>query len=181
MADTLPTPAKLAHVVLRSGERYDEVVAWWKTVLGARDVHAGEALTFITYDDEHHRLAILKNPGVGGAGREHAGLEHVAFTYASLDDLVTTYERLRDQGIEPILPINHGMTLSLYYADPDGTQCELQIDLCSVDEAEAFMASEHFAENPFGVPFDPEEMAAQHRAGRTPDALTAWGPAAVAG
>jgi catechol-2,3-dioxygenase len=173
----VPRPAKLAHVVLRSA-RFDETVAWWKTVLGAHAVHSNEALTFLTYDDEHHRIAIVRNPTLGDDGRSHAGLEHVAFTYASLHDLVATYERLRDAGITPILPINHGMTLSLYYQDPDGNQAELQIDLVTPVQAEAFMASDTFAANPLGVPFDPEEMAAQHRAGMPVTALRLYGPAA---
>jgi catechol-2,3-dioxygenase len=100
----------------------------------------------------------------------------VAFSYASLDDLVATYERLRDVGITPVLPVNHGMTLSLYYADPDGNQVELQIDTTTVEQAVAFMASEAFAENPLGVVFDPEEMAAQHRAGEPVTALGLYGP-----
>lgn len=176
-AGPVPTPVKLAHVVLRTN-RYEEVIAWWSTVLGAHVVHRSEFLAFLTYDDEHHRLAVLRNPGVGDEGRAHAGTEHVAFTYASLDDLVTTYERLRDQGTVPILPVNHGMTLSLYYADPDGNQVELQIDLVSPAEATAFMESEAFAANPLGVTFDPDELAAQHRAGQEVTALALYGPAA---
>lgn len=172
-----PTPVRLAHIVLRA-KRYDALVAWWSTVLGAHAVHQNEFLTFLTYDDEHHRIAIVASPDAGDDGRSHAGLEHVAFTYASLDDLVTTYERLRDEGIEPILPINHGMTLSLYYADPDGNQVELQIDIASPADAMSFMASDTFADNPLGVTFDPEEMAAQHRAGQEVTALGVYGPGA---
>jgi catechol-2,3-dioxygenase len=174
---TAPTPVKMAHVVLRSA-RYDEAVDWWSTVLGAHAVHRDDALTFLTYDDEHHRIAIVHDPEVGDDARSHAGLEHVAFTYASLDDLVTTYERLRDEGIDPVFPVNHGMTLSLYYADPDGNQVELQIDTATAREAAAFMASDTFADNPIGVTFDPAEMAAQHRAGREVTALGLYGPAA---
>lgn len=173
----VPRPAKLAHIVLRSA-RFKQTVDWWTTVLGAHSVHSNDALVFLTYDDEHHRIAIMRNPELGDEGRCHAGLEHVAFTYASLDDLVTTYERLRDAGITPILAINHGMTLSLYYQDPDGNQAELQVDLVTPAQAESFMASEMFAANPLGVPFDPEEMAAQHRAGQPITALRLYGPAA---
>lgn len=173
--DTAPRPAALSHFVLRTS-RFDEVVAWWSTLLGCQVVHESDFLAFLTYDHEHHRLAVLRQADLGDDGRAHAGLEHVAFTYASLDDLVATYERLRDVGITPVLPINHGMTLSLYYADPDGTQAELQIDLATPEEAAAFMASEVFADNPLGVVFDPEEMLRQHRGGEAVDALRVHGP-----
>jgi len=141
-------------------------------------VHRTDFLAFLTYDDEHHRIALLSQPGLGDDARLHAGLEHVAFTFASLDDLVSTYERLQSLGITPILPINHGMTMSLYYADPDGNQVELQIDTTTPAEAVSFMQSDVFAANPLGVVFDPDEMTAQHRAGQDVTALSLHGPAA---
>jgi catechol 2,3-dioxygenase len=39
-----------------------------------------------------------------------------------------SYLRLRDAGIEPDICIDHGMTLSSYYSDPDGNRVELQVD-----------------------------------------------------
>jgi hypothetical protein len=48
---------------------------------------------------------------------------------------------------------------SLYYRDPDRTQVELQIDVfATVEEANEFLASDIFVENPVGVPFDPNRM-----------------------
>lgn len=163
-------PARLAHFVLRT-PRFEETVRWWKTVLGAEPRYENEFITFLTYDDEHHRLAILSNPGLTDDDRTAAGLEHVAFTYDTLDDLLATYERLAALGIRPIAPIHHGMTLSLYYADPDGTQCELQVDAMTVDEAEAFMASDTFAANPIGVEFDPADFVSRRAGGESVDSL----------
>jgi catechol-2,3-dioxygenase len=171
-----PRPVKLAHFVLRSS-RFDETVAWWKTVLGAEARHENDFIAFLTYDDEHHRLAIFGVPDLGDDARASAGLEHVAFTYEHLDDLLATYQRLKAAGIEPILPINHGMTLSLYYADPDGNQAELQIDTMTPDEAERFMASDTFEANPIGVPFDPDDLITRRRAGASVESLVAYASA----
>src|SRR3546814_1987062 len=89
-----------------------------------------------------------------------------AFTYATLADLMATYERLRDKGIRPVFPINHGPTTSMYYADPDGNQIELQVDnYDKIEDATAFFYSEAFAENPVGVEFDPDELLRRLRAG----------------
>src|SRR3546814_5760383 len=72
---------------------------------------------------------------------------------------MATYERLRDKGIRPVFPINHGPTTSMYYADPDGNQIELQVDnYDKIEDATAFFYSEAFAENPVGVEFDPDEL-----------------------
>ena len=174
--DDIIRPSKLAHIVLRTA-RFDEVVHWWSTVLGATPRHESPVITFLTYDDEHHRLAIINNPNLDDNDRRQAGFEHVAFTYDTLDDLLATYARLRDADITPIAPIHHGMTMSLYYADPDGTQCELQVDVMDEPTAAAFMASDVFAANPIGVPLDPEDLITRRAAGEPLESLTEYVPA----
>ena len=149
MADQIIPPAKLAHFVIRT-PRYDESISWWRTVLGAEVRHQNDFLCFLTYDDEHHRLAIVKDPRLSENDRRSAGLEHVAFTYDNVDDLFATYVRLKAEGITPVAPVNHGMTLSMYYADPDGNQVELQIDTMTPEEAEAFMSGPVFEANRAG-------------------------------
>jgi catechol-2,3-dioxygenase len=173
---SVPRPAKLAHIVLRTAA-FDESVAWWKQVLGAEARHENDFIAFLTYDDEHHRIAILASPHSVANDRTATGLEHVAFTYASLDDLLATYSRLAEAGIEPIMPINHGMTLSLYYQDPDANQVELQVDTMPLADAETFMASDVFAANPIGVPFDPADLVARRADGESVASLVEYIPA----
>lgn len=166
-ADGIVRPTKLAHFVLRSS-RYEEVVAWYKFVLGARAAFENDLLSFLTYDEEHHRVAILNVPDLGEQPEAAAGVHHVAFTYASLRDLLAQYERIRDAGIRPVFVINHGPTTSLYYADPDGNQVEFQVEnYDSVEESTQFFYSEEFAENPIGVEFDPEDLITRLRAGES--------------
>ena len=169
-------PVKLAHFVIRT-PRFEQSVHWWSTVLQAETRHQNDFLSFLTYDDEHHRLAIVSMPTLADNDRTHAGLEHVAFTYADLDALLATYVRLKRAGITPVAPINHGMTLSMYYADPDGNQVELQIDTMTPAEAETFMASDVFAANPIGVRFDPDELVERRQAGESIQAIVAYTPA----
>jgi catechol-2,3-dioxygenase len=172
----MTSPSKLAHVVLQTNQ-IGVMRDWYCQVLGARVIHDNPMISFISYDDEHHRLAFLdpgplgaREPGAGNAiaaGRE-AGLHHIAFTYAGLPDLVDTYVRLRDLGIRPHWCINHGPTTSMYYFDPDRNQIELQIDnFDTVDEGRAYMESPAFGKNPIGVPFDPDELVARVRDGAT--------------
>lgn len=175
--DTAIAPAKLAHIVIRS-HHFDESIAWWTKVFGMTERHRNEFIAFLTYDDEHHRLAIVRAREEADLDRKKAGFEHVAFTYGSLDQLLATYERLKAEGITPVAPINHGMTLSMYYADPDGHQVELQVDSMDNDEAEAFMASDVFAANPIGVRFDPDDLVARRAAGESIESLLTYVPAA---
>ena len=169
-------PMKFAHVVRRTN-RFDEMVRWYCTVLGAEVVHSNDMLAFLTYDDEHHRIAIAKVPGLTEASPTAVGTDHVAFTFGSLGDLLYTYSRLKRDGIEPYWCINHGPTTSMYYKDPDGGGVELQVDnMPSVEAIDRWMRSGEFAANPIGIVFDPEEILARYRAGEPIDALTTRPP-----
>ena len=105
-------PMKLAHVVRRT-TRLEEMIAWYETVLAARVVHRDDMLAFLTYDDEHHRIAIARIPGLEEAPAMRAGTDHIAFTHADLGDLLNTWARLRSEGIEPYWCLNHGPTTSM--------------------------------------------------------------------
>jgi hypothetical protein len=65
----------------------------------------------------------------------------------------------------PYWRIHHGITLSLYYRDPDGNRMEFQVDSCSVEDANAYMRTDAFAANPAGVEIDPQILLAQYRSG----------------
>jgi catechol 2,3-dioxygenase-like lactoylglutathione lyase family enzyme len=163
-------PAKLAHYALRTSQ-FEPVLTWYQQVLGAKIVFEGSGLAFLTYDDEHHRLVIIEMPGLASGAGSTTGVHHVAFTYRTLADLLETYERLSELGINPVLPINHGPTTSLYYMDPDRNQVELQVEnFDTVEEASAFFYSDAFRENPVGTDFDPREMLQRLRAG-TPEGV----------
>jgi len=169
-------PIRLAHIVRRTS-RLEEMVDWYRTVLGAEVVHADAMLAFLTYDDEHHRIAIARIPGLEEQPPLAAGTDHVAFTYADLGDLLYTYERLKSAGIEPCWAINHGPTTSLYYKDPDGNKIELQVDnFPTAEEANRWRRSGDFAANPIGVGFDPDDLLARYRAGEPLGRLAARPP-----
>ena len=163
-------PSKFAHIVYRT-RRFEEMIAWYEKVFEAKVQYRNPVLAFLTYDEEHHRFAFANlsalNPeGAAPAGRPDVGVDHVAYTYASLADLVDTYTRLKREGIAPYWPIRHGPTLSLYYKDPDGNRIEFQVDsFATAEEANAYMLSDEFASNPIGVRFDPDELVEQFRKG----------------
>jgi catechol-2,3-dioxygenase len=159
------SPTKLAHVVLRTGQM-KAMLDWYVEVLDGRVAHEGEYLAFMTYDEEHHRIAFAVTGASERPDDKYTGLHHVAFTYSTLGDLIGTYKRLRALGIQPTVTINHGPTMSMYYTDPDGNNIELQFDNFETpEEAREFFVSAAFAENPVGVLFDPDELAARFEAG----------------
>lgn len=159
------SPAKLAHVVLRT-TNYAEMVDFHRTLLNAEVVFANEITTFLRYDDEHHRLVVVNLPFLLPRPElPTVGVEHLAFTYATLGDLLGNYLRLKAKGIHPVWCINHGLTTSMYYSDPDGNQIETQFDNLDMEDADAFMRGPYFAINPIGVDFDPDVLVERYRRG----------------
>ena len=158
-------PAKLAHFVLRTSD-IDGLADWYCSVLEARVVHRNKMISFATFDDEHHRIAFIDRGFKSGPEPESNGVDHVAFTYESLGDLLSNYVRLRDQGIVPERTINHGPTTSMYYRDPDGNRIELQVDnFADPQDSIDFMNGPVFEANPIGVLFDADELVERFEAG----------------
>jgi len=166
----MTSPIKFAHIVLKTTQ-YPEMLSWWTDFLEADIRHGSDFISFLSYDDEHHRLAIVHLPHLHERDNKAVGVEHFAFTYASLDDLFAHYERLKAKGLMPYWTINHGMNFSAYYRDPDGNQVEAQIDCMSVNDAVSFMASEVFAANPIGIEVDFEALIARRRGGEAVESL----------
>lgn len=169
----MAAPVKLAHVVFKTG-RLKEMVQWYCNVLEGRVVYANDMLAFVTYDDEHHRVAFVATGAAVRPTEGHSGLHHMAFTYGSLEDLLDTFQRLQAEDLEPFWCVNHGPATSMYFEDPDGNQIELQIDNFERDEdLEAFFASGKFDANPIGITFDPEDLVERFESGETFEQLVA--------
>jgi len=169
-------PRYIAHLVLRT-RRVRELVDWYIRVFQAQTVFDNGSLAFLYFDNEHHRIAIGEPPGgLEPPNPRAAGIDHVAFSYASLPELLATYKRLKSEGILPYFKIDHGPTTSIYYKDPDGNQVELQVDnFDSREEAHRYFKSSAFAVNPLGVEIDPDELLARLEAGTDPRALLSFG------
>jgi catechol-2,3-dioxygenase len=162
-------PARFVHVVYRT-RRFEQMVQWYETVFDAKVRYQNPVLAFLSYDEEHHRIALINlaiaHPDATEDRRGVIGVDHVAYTYESVSDLFENYAQLKDKGILPYWCIHHGVTMSMYYADPDGNNVELQTDnFDTAEEAQEFLESDAFAENPIGVLFDPDELAARFQAG----------------
>ena len=168
-------PTKLAHLVFQTN-RLPTMRDWYCAVLDGRVIYENPQLCFVTYDDEHHRVAFidfgpLANRDLEGGDlryrpTDQPGLHHVAFTFASMGELLGNYERLAARGIRPFRSINHGPTTSMYYVDPDGNRVELQIDnFATAEEGQAWMLSPAFDRNPIGVEFAPDDLVRRFHAG----------------
>lgn len=168
---TVITPG-LHHITFRTS-RLQEMITWYGTVIGAevnfRDQHAA----WTTNDGAHHRVAFLAVPGISDDPDKyrHNVLHHSAFEYGSFSDLMKSYRRLADVAIAPAFCLDHGVTISIYYKDPDANYVELQCDAFGdwSRSTEWMRSSPDFAANPIGTFFDPEKVYQAHVSGRSDD------------
>ena len=79
--------------------------------------------------DESHEIALmevgedapLQQPG-------QVGLNHMAWRMGNLDDLKELYHRLEEKNVKA-RPASHGLSLGLYFTDPDGNGMEVYYEL----------------------------------------------------
>jgi catechol-2,3-dioxygenase len=170
---TVLTPP-LHHVNLKT-TRLPEMIDWYGTVVGLKPTFQYDGGAWLTNDGANHRLALLCVPGLSDDPDKiaHTGIHHTAFEYASVGDLLDTYTRLRDEGIVPHGCLDHGMTTSFYYADPDGNSIELQADNFGdwKKSTEFMRTAPEFAADPIGVHVDPDRLVAAREQGASLDEI----------
>jgi len=168
------SPTKRSHAVLRT-THLKEMIEWYKTVLNAEVLFQNEILAFMTCDEEHHRIALAAFPGLVEKPKHSAGLDHLAFFYPTHGDWIATYERLKATGIKPRVSIHHGLTMSLYYRDPDDNGVELSIDNVERSKWHDWMRNS-MKDNPIGAPMDPDELARKFHAGAPEQEIRRFSP-----
>jgi catechol 2,3-dioxygenase len=168
MTDTAVIHPRFHHVNLKT-TRLDEMIDFYGILVGAEVVFRDSVGAWLSNDDANHRIALLAFPNfVEDPEKDtRAGMHHSAFEYDSFDALNSTYQRLKEAGITPALCLDHGMTLSYYYADPDGNNIELQVDNFGdwAKSKEWMRTSEEFKANPIGQFVDPDRVAADRADG----------------
>lgn len=125
----------LGHVVLRVSNR-ERAEHFYNGLLGlpicARLDEAGLKMAFFSLGN-HQDFAVMEVSGEGSArGGNRIGLDHVAFKIGkSLDELREAKRHLEAAGVTP-RPVDHEVTKSLYFEDPDGNGVELYVDASDI-------------------------------------------------
>jgi catechol 2,3-dioxygenase-like lactoylglutathione lyase family enzyme len=163
-------PAKFAHVVLRTPD-LQRARDWYVRFLDGYVGYENDMVCFVTYDEEHHRVGLIGMPQLAPQSANAAGLDHFAFTFASLGALLANHRRLQRLGVEPFWCINHGPTISMYYRDADGNKIETQYDVFETAEDATNFIRRCYAENFMGIIFDPNELARRYESGEALEEL----------
>ena len=124
-------PKYLGHVniYVRNAERSHK---WYEDVLGLHtyDYMPGRAAFMSADQEQSHEVALIQ---VGDDAplqqKGQVGLNHMAWMMHSLDDLKEVYQRLKEKNVPIDHVSDHGISIGIYFRDPDGNGIEVSYEL----------------------------------------------------
>jgi catechol 2,3-dioxygenase len=124
-------PDRIGHVVIkvRNLERSKQ---FFGDVLGLKlmmELPKLKIAFFASNGRDHHEIACAE---VGAdADRQHShqvGLQHIAFRLRDEEHLRAAYRELKEKQVPIAFTVDHGITKSIYFTDPDGMMFEVYCD-----------------------------------------------------
>jgi catechol 2,3-dioxygenase len=86
----------------------------------------GRAAFMSANREESHEVALMEvGEAAPGMQQGQVGLNHMAWRMASLDDLNELYHRLKERNVPIDRVADHGISLGIYFRDPDGNGIEV--------------------------------------------------------
>jgi catechol-2,3-dioxygenase len=121
----LPAIAELGHVGIFvndleiSRRFYTEMLGLTVT---DEDDRIGVVFLSSRPDFEHHEVALVRGRNAGAQAKV---VQQISFRCDTLEDVLSFYQRLVAHEVPINMTITHGNAIGVYFADPDGNNCEL--------------------------------------------------------
>ena len=121
---------KLGHLVLKVRDARASRDFYTKT-LGLKVAHEDldRGAVFLSFGVQHHDLALFQLATGERPGATQPGLHHTAWQLGSFAELQAAYRELGQLGITVESTIEHNVTRSIYFHDPDDNRVELYCDM----------------------------------------------------
>ena len=95
-------------------------------------------MAFLSFGERDHDIAVIKVPDdqpVGSSGLAHTALE----IEGGQEQLRELYERLKSYGAKVEFTVDHVLTKSVYFFDPDGNRLEIFSQEMPAADAKQFL------------------------------------------
>ena len=127
---SIPAGTRIGHVHLKVAD-LQRALSFYCDVLGFElQQNYGDQAAFISAGGYHHHIGLntweSKSGSPPPAGS--TGLYHTAILYPTQIDLANAYKRVLSHGIALDGAADHGVSLALYFRDPDQNGIELYWD-----------------------------------------------------
>ena len=121
---------RLGHIVLKVRDSQKSKDFYMRTLglkLAHEDLERGTV--FLSFGKEHHDLALFEPASGEAPDRTQPGMHHMAWQLGSFEELQAAYRELQAIGIKVESTVEHNVTRSVYFPDPDGNRVELFCDM----------------------------------------------------
>jgi catechol-2,3-dioxygenase len=121
---------KLGHVVLRVRDAQKSKDFYMRALgleLAWEDLERGAV--FLSFGEQHHDLALFEPVTGPKPDATQPGLHHTAWQLGSFEELQAAYRELTAMGFAVESTVEHNVTRSVYFPDPDGNRVELYCDM----------------------------------------------------
>jgi catechol 2,3-dioxygenase len=121
---------KLGHIVLKVSDARTSR-DFYTRALGLKVAHEDleHGAVFLSFGDQHHDLALFQLATGEAPDARQPGLHHAAWQVGSFAELQAAHRELQELGIGVEATVEHNVTRSVYFHDPDGNRVELYCDM----------------------------------------------------
>ena len=125
---------RVGHVVIKMRD-LDAAKRFYRDILGMKVTDEREGFgVFFRFQDYHHDIAVFKvNDDADSPKRNQVGLAHIALVADSFDTVKAMYQRLKAHDVPIVRTVDHGITKSVYFTDPEGNELEIYCEVPEVD------------------------------------------------
>jgi catechol-2,3-dioxygenase len=121
---------RLGHIVLKvrdAGKSRD----FYTQTLGLKVAHEDlkRGTVFLSFGREHHELALFQLATAEAPSAAQPGMHHMAWRLQNFEELREAYKELKAMGVQVESTVEHNVTRSVYFPDPDGNRVELYCDM----------------------------------------------------
>src|SRR6266511_1943791 len=121
---------KLGHVVLNVRDAAKSRDFYTRTLgLKVAQENLEKGMVVDSIGREHHGLALFQLASGEPPAATQPGLHHMAWRLPSFEELKAAYQELKEIGVPVESTVEHNVTRSVYFPDPDGNRVELYCDM----------------------------------------------------
>jgi catechol 2,3-dioxygenase len=122
---------RIGHVVIKV-RNLERSRAFYTGVLGMdvmMEVSAIRAVFLANNRRDHHEIALFEiGEAAEGLRARQIGLAHIAFRLRDEKELRAAYAEFKEKHVPISFTVDHGVTKSIYFRDPDGHELEVYCD-----------------------------------------------------
>ena len=176
------SPDDFHHIAFKT-TNYENMVNFYKNLFGCEPLYQSDLITFLAYDDEHHRIAIANTSDVLNNLNfiqkivmklkiflnknipSIEGLDHISYRINPIEKWFDFYFKAKERGLSPLWTVNHGWISGIYYRDPDNNLVEVFFEHFSTAEEFKQNISPDFEDEPIGTNMDIEVLYEMFKSG----------------